>query len=373
MILDSLAVRGFRSLCEQELRFSPGLTILVGLNGAGKSNLLEAVTVAGNLVSFRPGTAAHLVRWGERGYSLQANVIRSGSEVSIRQEAGLGHHVTRSLWRGARRLTMGEYLQICPVAALSSHDRALIVGVPEDRRRFLDRLVFHLHVEALSLHQQYRRALRQRAELLARNRPESEVEAFEQVLATTGVRLVAFRLEALQRLAQRLETEMEVLSLSAARTQLRYHAPDGLGSSDAAHLAARMKAALARSRRIDVQQRRTTVGPHRHDLAITVGGIPAREALSAGQAKLLAVALRLAVLAVVQERLGSSPVVVFDDVDAELDGEALGRVLARLDGRAQVLISSARPELVLPAAKQAAVWRVVGGKVAVAQQEGSQP
>lgn len=365
MEISNLAISSFRNLASQDLAPSPGVTLVVGPNGAGKSNLLEAVAVLGNLTSFRPGPPSGLLRWQTFSYSLVATVLRAGTPVEIRQEATLGRHLARALFRGARRLTVGEYLQLCPVAALSSFDRALVSGTPEDRRRFLDRLAFNLHPEALRLLQQYRRALRQRAGLLANGGPTEELEAFEQILATTGGRLVEMRLSTLRHLVSGLEREMELLRWAAGRPQVRYHAPDGLGSPDASQLAVRLQSALARSRRLDAQQRRTTVGPHRHDLAITISGVPAREALSAGQAKLLTVGLRLAALAVVEERLGGAPVVVFDDVDAELDASALKRVMARLHGRAQVLISSARPELVLPSAADVRVWRMEEGRVVV--------
>lgn len=371
MRIQYLQVRGFRNLAAQELGLVPGITLVVGPNGAGKSNLLEAISVLGNLTSFRPTATSSFVCWGEQAYALQARVLRAGAEVEMRQDARVGRHLTRALWRGGRRLSMGEYLQICPVAPLSSHDRALVVGVPDDRRRFLDRLVFHLHPEALRLLQQYRRALRQRAELLERSGAEGAVEAFEAVLASTGARLVELRLGALHLLLDRLEVELVELQWSAPHPQVRYHAPDGLGSLDATQRAVRIQAALARARRADAQQRRTSVGPHRHDLAISVGGVPVREALSAGQGKLLAVGLRLAALAVLEERLGSSPVVVFDDVDAELDAGTLARVLRRLSGRAQVLISSARPEIVVPVVGSGTVWRVADGKVEAGEAERS--
>lgn len=371
MEISRLDIRSFRNLASQEISLGPGVTLVVGPNGAGKSNLLEAISVLGNLTSFRPGPPLAFVRWQAESYLLAATVLRDTTPVEMRQEARVGRHLGRALFRGGRRLTMGEYLQLCPVAALSGFDRALVTGTPEDRRRFLDRLVFHLHPEALRMLQQYRRALRQRAGLLLGGGQIAELEAFEQILAATGARLVELRLATLRRLVSGLEGEMGLLRWAAGRPHVRYHAPDGLGSPDASQLAVRLGSALARSRRLDAQQRRTTVGPHRHDLAITVGGMPAREALSAGQAKLLVVGLRLAALAVLEERLGGAPVVVFDDVDAELDASALGRVLARLHGRAQVLISSARPELVLPAAAAARVWRVEEGRVVVADGERS--
>lgn len=371
MIVRELRISGFRNLAAQELQLRPGLTLLGGANGAGKSNLLEAVAVFGNLTSFRPASPVHLVRWGEHGYSLGGVVERGSSRVELRQDARLGRSLVRSLWRGGRRLATGEYLQVCPVAPLSAHDRALVTGVPEDRRRFLDRLVFHLHPEALTLLQQYRRALRQRSELLASGGGHEAAEAFEQLLASCGARLIELRLQTLRQLIQKLDVELAEMGWPAVRPQVRYHAPDGLGSPDAAHLGARLREALARARRVDAQQRRTSVGPHRHDLAISVAGVPAREALSAGQAKLLAVALRLAALGVLEQRLGSSPVVVFDDVDAELDASTLSRVLARLGGRAQVLISSARPEIVLPVAGSGEVWWVEGGKVRTGETERS--
>ena len=373
MILRRLRARGFRNLADQDLQLEAGLTLLGGPNGAGKSNFLEAVAVLGNLSSFRPISPSQLVCWGREKYTLAGVVRRAGSEVELRQDARLTRYLTRSLWRGGRRLAMGEYLQLCPVAPLSGYDRALVVGAPEERRRFLDRVVFHLHPEALRLLQQYRRALRQRSELLASGGGDGAAEAFEEILASSGARLIELRLQALRALGACLEAELAELGWPAPRPQVRYHALDGLGGPDATQLGTRIRSALARMRRVDAQQRRTSVGPHRHDLAIYVGGTPAREALSAGQTKLLAVALRLAALAVLEQRLGSSPVVVFDDVDAELDASTLMRVLARLAGRAQVLISSARPEIVVPVVKGGAVWWVESGRVKTGGAERSLP
>ena len=216
MEITRFEIRSFRNLASQELSPGPGVTLVVGPNGAGKSNLLEAISVLGNLTSFRPGPPAALVRWHAESYLLSATVVRDRTPVEMRQEARLGRQVARALFRGSRRLTMGEYLQLCPVAALSSFDRTLVAGTPEDRRRFLDRLAFHLHPEALRLLQQYRRALRQRAGLLLDGGRDEEVEAFEQILATTGARLVELRLSTLRRLASGLEGEMELLRWAAA-------------------------------------------------------------------------------------------------------------------------------------------------------------
>ena len=371
MPLHAFSLNGFRNLAAQELEFPPGLTVVVGPNGSGKTNLLEAVTVLGNLASFRPGPPAALVQRGTPGFDLKGTVGRGAAEFELRHQVRLGRTLSRTLFRGARRLGAAEYLALFPVTALSGHDRALVWGAPEDRRRFGDRLCFHLHGEALAVLQRYRRALRQRNALLAAGGRDEEFDAFEHDLARLGARVVGFRQEALAGLARHLEEELSALGWTLPCPVLRYTSPDGVAVGEAATLAARLRAALAASRRRERARGHTAVGPHRHDLTLTVHGAPAREVLSAGQGKLVATALKLTAMALLAEARGRIPTVVFDDVDAELDALVLRRVLDRLRVRAQAVLSSAHEEMVLPRLAGGAVWRMCAGSVEVVSSGGN--
>jgi len=358
-----LSVHGFRNLRPQDLDVPAGTVVVVGANGAGKTSLLEAVAVLGNLQSFRPGPASSWVQHGGQGFLLEGRVERGGTTVELRQEGRLARTVSRRLQRGARRLGAAEYLDLFPVSVLSSHDRQLLWGGPEGRRRFVDRVAFYLHPDTLPVLQRYRRVLRQRNALLAGRDRDAEFEAFEHDLAQLGSRLVSLRLEAIAAIEKALPAELEGLGWGLSRPNLRYDAPDGLAPADVTGMNGWLRAQLARTRGRDRARGATAVGPHRHDLAISVAGSPARETLSAGQGKLLATAFRLAAMAVFEQVRGRIPAVVFDDVDAELDGTVLQRVFARLKSTGQALLSSAHEEMVLPRLPDAAVWRMRDGVV----------
>ena len=372
MSIRRFSVNGFRNLAAQELEFGAGITVVVGPNGSGKTNLLEALAVFGNLASFRPGPATSWVRRGGSGFTLAGSVERAGTAVEVRQEARPGRPLSRAMFRGGRRLGAAEYLDLFPVAALSGHDRQLMWGAPEERRRFLDRLCFHLHPEALLVLQRYRRALRQRNALLVGGGREEEFEAFEHDLTVLGARIVALRQEAIAGLERHLEGELERMGWSISKPVLRYTSPDGVAVAEPATLPARLRAALVASRRRDRARGHTAVGPHRHDLLLTVQGAPAREVLSAGQGKLLATALKLTAMTLLAEVRGTVPAVVFDDVDAELDATVLRRVLTRLQQGCQALLSSAHEEMMVPRLAQGAVWRMHAGTVDVAAAGGSE-
>ena len=365
MPISRLSVSGFRNLATQQLEIAAGLTAVVGANGSGKTSLLEAVAVLGNLASFRPGPAASWICRGSGGFSLAATVDRAGVPVEVRHELQLRGQLVRSLFRGARRLGAAEYLELMPVATLSGHDRALVWGAPEDRRRFLDRLCFQLRPETLPVLQRYRRALKQRNALLVSGGRGEEFDAFEQDLAQLGAQVIGARMAALAGLERLLGEELEVLGWSIGRPVLRYTSSDGVAVAEPATLAARLRAALATARRLERGRGHTAVGPHRHDLQLTVHGAPAREILSAGQGKLLATGLKLAAMALVGAERGRSPIVVFDDVDAELDAGVLRRIITRLESAGQALLSSAHEEMMLPRLTHGAVWRMDGGTVDV--------
>lgn len=362
MILTSFRCRNFRNLAQLDWYPPQGMVLLVGPNGAGKTNLLEAITVLGNLTSFRSGKPQSWVRHGEAGYLLRGELVGSSGPVVLEQQGRLGKGLYRQLFRSGRRVSPAEYLTLAPVAACSAADQELVLGTPEHRRRLLDRLTFHLAPTTLDLLLRFRRALRQRNALLAAHHPAPETfAAFERELAQTGAAIVAHRLTACTLLQQALEQELTSLGWLLPKPVLRYHAPEGL---EAAAAASELLAQFRRSRPQELTRGHTLLGPHRHDLCITLQGRPAREQLSAGQVKLLATALRLAALRVATERRGLVPLLVFDDVDAELDGATLRRLLGRLATAAnQTMLSTAHPEVVVPLAANATVITVRDGKL----------
>ena len=370
MSLLSLTTRSFRGLQDGELELPTGLVAILGVNGAGKTTLLEAMAVLGNVSSFRTSALTSLARYGSPSFDLSGIVCEGAARTSIRQEVRVGPPAIRRYYRGARRLSAGEYLTLAPVSAFSTQDKLLIAGAPEERRRFIDRLVFHTHPQALSSMHAYRRALRQRSSLLLTSTHGAELDAFEHSLANEGAAIITLRLEALRRLTAKLAEELAELGWSLARPVLRYHYGDGLTDDGSVALAQRLRVALARTRRSDQQSGRTVVGPHRHDILLTIGGVGARDALSTGQAKLLATALKLAAIRVFRDHSNREVTVVFDDIDAELDAGVLGRLVARLAAVDQALVSSAHPEVVGPLLGNATVWHVAGGAVSAVSARG---
>lgn len=363
MTLQTLFQRGFRNLSPLEVGLPSGMVAVVGPNGAGKTSLLESVAVLGNLTSFRPGVPAEWIQRGAQGFELAGDLVRGTTVVRLVQRLAERPGAVRQLFRGSRKLGSGEYLTLCPVAAFSSHDRVLIAGGPQDRRRFLDRLAFHLHPETLLISQRYRRALAQRNALLRGNGADSELEAFESDLAFLGGRLMLLRRRVVAGLQPLLTAELAALSPSLSRPYVRYNAGDEAGEGDATAVTARLRGLLERARRRDRKAGLTRVGPHRHDLEVTVQGLPARTTLSAGQVKVLATALKFAALDMIAHARGEVPTVVFDDVDAELDGGVLVRVLKRLASCPQALISTAHEEVVVPRLADAALWRMETGAI----------
>lgn len=363
MGLRALTVIGFRNLRAQELAVPRPLVAVLGANGAGKTSLLEAVAVLGNLASFRAASPLSWVQHGATGFKLAGVIPRGNSQVDLAVTARAGRRLHRQLFRGGRRLVAAEYLSLFPVTALSSADRMLVWGGPEERRRFLDRLSFYVRPETYLVLQSYRQTLRQRNAGLQRGASEGELEAFEHNLALLGSRLLELRLAALVPLEDAFLQELEALEWSLSRPILRYNDTDGATPGSPGEVAGRLRLALARSRRRERARAHTLVGPHRHDVEIVLDGAPARDVVSAGQGKLLATALKLAAMAVVERMRSQVPMVVFDDVDAELDAGALARVLRRVGDRGAAIVSSAHEAMIAPCLADAAVWRISGGLV----------
>ncbi|MBW8825051.1 MAG: DNA replication/repair protein RecF [Acidobacteria bacterium] len=356
MFLRHLWLTDFRNYATAELAPATGLTAIVGDNGEGKTNLLEAIGYLATLSSFRGAPGDALLRSGCERAIVRAEVDNDGRVASVEAELhAIGRDrvlVNRQPLRRSRDL-----LGTVRTTVFSPDDLALVKGGPAERRRLLDDTLVACAVKHDALRADVDRVLRQRTTLLkqAGGRLTADIEATLEVwdakLADAGERLGDARDELATRLAPSTAAAYDAVAPRPARVGLRYEAPwrdEGLAT------------ALAKARADDVRRSVSTVGPHRDELALSVGGLPARTHASQGEQRSLALALRLATHEVVGESAGSPPVLLLDDVFSELDGFRSAALLRSLPaGQALLTTAGALP----PGAVPELLVRVQGGTI----------
>ncbi len=349
MLLRHLWLADFRSYTDLDVEFGPGLTAIVGANGQGKTNLLEAIGYLATLSSFRGAPADALVRQGASSATVRAEVEREGRDLLI--EAELGGKGRNRIQVNRQRLPRArDLLGALRVSVFSPDDLALVKEGPAERRRYLDDALVAAQPRLDAVRTEVDRVLRQRNALLrqAGGRLSDDValtlEVWDAKLAEAGEQLTAERVALLDQLRPELIAAYQRLAQRAAEVQVTYR-------SDWMDVG--LAAALVAARRDELRRGVSLVGPHRDDVDLSIAGLPARTHASQGEQRTLALALRLAVHEVVARASSSTPVLLLDDVFSELDA---GRGQALLDslGAAQTLLTTAgalpegaRPELVL--------------------------
>ncbi len=336
MRLRRLWVADFRNYEAAELVPAPdGLTVVLGGNGEGKTNLLEAIAYLATLASFRGAPGEALVRQGAASAVVRAEVERGDRPVLIETELPVsGRHrvlVNHQPLRRGRDL-LGAFR----VSVFSPDDLALVKEGPAARRRYLDDTLVSLHPRNDALRAQVERVLRQRAALVRQcaGRLSSEVattlDVWDAKLAVAGEALAGARAELVATLESAVAKAYDQVAGSAAQVSLSYQRSwDGP-----------LPAALAAARHDDVRRGVNSVGPHRDELEVSVNGFAARTHASQGEQRCLALALRLAAHDVVTEANGEPPVLLLDDVFSELDDERSAALLATLPEGQTVLTTA---------------------------------
>lgn len=345
----ALQAVGFRNLAPTETEFAPRFNVITGNNGQGKTNLLEAVAVLGNLQSFRTADHRRIVTHEQSRYQLVGRAAGTTGGRRLAQQAEVGPPLRRTLEVDGRTAPVERYLTAVPVVTIVPNDRALVLGEPAVRRSFLDRFAFLLEPALYHELRLYRRLLRQRNAGLV-DADDRTLEAFEQMMAPAAAGVVIRRRRAMTRLAAVFGTVYEGLSGEGfPAVTLSYRGEAWLSHEETptavenAYLR-RYNANRARDRLVGY----TVEGPHRHDLGLRACGRAVRDVLSSGQSKVVVAALRLAMLEEVERERGEQLPVIVDDIDAELDRAVLGNLVRRLSTGRQVLLSCADSERVLP-------------------------
>lgn len=378
MHVTQLALADFRSYTAADLALEPGVTALIGPNGQGKTNFVEAIGYVATLGSHRVATDAPLVRLGAERAVIRAGVARAGRTTLVELEVVPGAanraRVNRSPVPRPR-----EVLGILRTVLFAPEDLALVKGDPDGRRRFMDELLVARAPRFAGVRADYDRVLRQRNALLksagatirAGRGDVRTLDVWDTHLATVGAELLAGRLRLVQLLTPHLVAAYEQVASGQGPAAIAYRSSLGEDvTAEQPHgrelLQARMLDALAHCRTQELERGVSLVGPHRDDLVISLGPFPAKGFASHGESWSLALALRLASYELLREDAGpdgdGEPVLILDDVFAELDTTRRDRLAAMVAKAEQVLVTAAVPQDV-PEQLEGARVDVMAGEV----------
>jgi DNA replication and repair protein RecF len=346
--LHRLELLHFRNIAGLELELQAPRLLVIGANGEGKSNLLEAVELLTSLRSHRCSSDPDLIRQGEPTSRLRARTSEGDQlELELRRRGG-----RRALRNGRSLERLIDLIGPLRCVGFSALDLELVRGEPAQRRQWLDRVVLQLEPIYGALLSRYGRLLRQRSQLLRRGLAPTErsalLDAFDQQMALVGTRLHRRRGRALERLEpvaqlwqERLGGGNEVLELVyRSGTRLKTEAT---GTGEEVWRAALLDQ-LLQQRSEEERLGQCLVGPHRDEIELLLGGAPGRRFGSAGQQRTLVLALKLAELDVVHAVVGEPPLLLLDDVFAELDPRRQNLLLEAVGNGHQCLVSATHLE-----------------------------
>jgi DNA replication and repair protein RecF len=379
--LEKLSLTDFRSYAQIDLSLEPGVTVLVGSNGIGKTNLMEAIGYLATLTSHRVSTDAPLLRFGTERAMIRAKLVRGEQSTVLELEINAGR-ANRGRINRSNPVRARDLLGICQTVLFAPEDLALVKGDPSSRRRFLDELLVSLMPRHAATRSDYDRVLKQRNALLKSARAgkfstghEATLDVWDQHMARAGAELLHARLELVDRLQPHLKNAYAQLTDGSKEAAAVYRSTlqdsldddgttsrpadsrpaDGTAADEAApaedlrllsveQLTDRYIQAFAAARRKELERGISLVGPHRDELELVLGSAPAKGYASHGETWSMCLSLRLASYYVMLDDArtgGSAPILILDDVFAELDVQRRRKLAAIVSGAEQVLVTAA--------------------------------
>ena len=367
-----LSLADFRSYARAELPLDPGVTAFTGPNGQGKTNLVEAVGYVATLASHRVAGDAPLVRLGAERAVIRASVVRDQRPTLVELELNPGK-ANRARINRSDNVRPRDVLGLLRTVLFAPEDLALVKGDPGERRRLLDELLVARAPRLAGVRQDYERVLKQRNALLksaamarrSSGRVElSTLDVWDDHLARAGAELLASRLDLVALLQPLVRAAYEELAPGGGPTRLEYRSSMGEGvplGGGREPLYAALLGAMGAARKQEIERGVTLVGPHRDELGLHLGELPAKGYASHGESWSFALALRLASYELLRAD-GGEPVLILDDVFAELDTRRRERLAELVANGEQVLVTAAVPEDV-PEALAGARYSVASGEV----------
>jgi DNA replication and repair protein RecF len=361
MRLCSLAVADFRNVHSIQIEPGERFNLLYGLNGQGKTNLLEAIYLLGSPRSFRTSRLPELIRHGERQAHIQGKVESSCIENELRliiETVGRKVQIDGKAVHKASELH-GKLNSV----VFSPDDTGMVRMGPESRRRYLDRAVYMGDIGYLHCWHSYQRILKQRNHLL-KSPDRTGLDIWTEKLAETGAEVIERRLRFVAVLDGKLQKYYATIAGDSETSRLSYH-PDGVQSTERELIREELLELFKRQQRSDERYGTTTAGPHRDDLTFILDERPLKAFGSQGQQKSFVLALKMAEMDNLHDTFGEAPLLLLDDMSSELDARRNHNLMEFLTKRkVQVFITTTeRSPALLAAAPHCAVFRVEDGNL----------
>lgn len=364
MHIKNIKLSGFRNLKDQSVDLYDGLNLLIGENGQGKTNFLEAIYLLATLRSFRSSSVKDVIRFGEDQAEVSGQVEAADVPIDLRVQL---RGTSRRLWVGQRSVRAAkDFLGQLKVVAFTPDDLAMIKGGPALRRKFMDRAAFLFDSLHLTRVRDFNQALKSRNRLLKegpRNGVQEEViDSFSQTMAESGAEVSRARMEVISRIGVNARAIVGGMTPDAGEAKISFEPGWELGEGISPESLLRQ---LRGGLKQDLRRGQTCLGPQQDDFDAELGGSSARKFASQGQQRIMAIALLLAVVKEVVSSGGERPVILLDDVSSELDAgrrKTLFDRVGELGG--QVLITTTDEGLVAELAGEATRrFRVASGSI----------
>lgn len=339
MILTKIKLINFRNYKKEEICFYPGINVLFGQNGQGKTNVLESLYFLSLTKSFRTHSDQNLVLYGEDFCRVQGEFNSDEGRLNSTAIAYSLSHGKLLKYNGQKVFKFSDYIGSIPIVLLSPADLEISQGGPFRRRQFLDIMLSQSSQVYLHHLLEYRRALKQRNALLQTGIIDKDMmEAWEDALIKNGTVLFKKRWEAMEKLDPMVKSHYRNLSGGTDNTKIVYQSP--ISNKDPEQFQSEYKKALKDSFLKDKQLEKTSVGPHRDNLLFLINGKPLRTIGSQGEHKTFIIALKIAEYFYLKNTHQEAPILLFDDIFGELDSRRIKNMIETLSQIGQVFITT---------------------------------
>lgn len=362
MQLTELEARDFRNL-RGKIACGSDLNILIGLNGQGKTNWLEAIYLLATTGSFRTAKLAEAIHFGE-STAIVAGIVRQSEEITRELRCVL-EGAAKSFAVNGKRESPQRYLGQLHAVVFNSDELEIVRGEPASRRRFLDESITAIHPPYVQTVADYARVIKQKNSLLQNARDEEHsIERTAELLEPWNTQLVALAGKihrSRERIVQRLNEALEKRLFGEDEIAIRY-ASSLEDKGDTADYEPLLTERLSLRVQAELVAGHSLIGPHRDDLEILLDGHELRKFGSAGQQRSALLMLQLANISIYHAQRGEYPLFLLDDLDAELDYDRIGQLLDHLKGKTQTFVTTSKDSFAAQFGVGANVVRIANGE-----------